>query len=411
MVSAEKFVNIIHELFLNPLLIESWGFNPRYSTKISDYDLLFSSPYCSASLGKSNGRCIWWHEEPLNVPDLEALQYQEHYITYPKISQSNISRTLLEKNLDLSFLNDCNITLLANSEISLVKKQYLKKRHIHDWYFFFHGFAALSWFRDYKYLSFTHYSFDKVFICLNHLITNNRSYRLNLLSHLKEKNLLTYGYVSCPLLYRDVVKEEITDFNSKLSSYAKKHIFQYLYPFSVPMILDTIDYNNASAKINEQYVYSSLWNVVTETNFYEDKLHLTEKIFKPIVTKRPFILVSSWGNLNYLKSYGFKTFDRWIDESYDEESDHDKRILMIVTELEKLCKLSKHELDRMYLEMQETLEYNFNHFFGEFKNVILKELLNNFDSCMKQYNLHLSQHRRLPVHNINLDQIYKLISN
>jgi hypothetical protein len=411
MVSAEKFVNVIHELFLNPLLIESWGFNPRYSTKISDYDLLFSGPYSLASFGKSNGKCIWWHEEPLNVPDMDAIQHNEHYITYPRISQSNISRTILEKNSNSFFLNDCNITLLANSEISSVKKQYLKKWHIYDWYFFFHGFAALHWFRDYKYLNFSHYSFDKVFICLNHLITNNRSYRLNLLSHLREKSLLSYGYVSCPLLSRDLVKEEMTDFNSKLSSDAKKHIFKYLYPFSIPMILDTVDYNDASAKINEQYIYSSFWNVVTETNFYEDKLHLTEKIFKPIVTKRPFLLVSSPGNLNYLRSYGFKTFDRWIDESYDNEQDHDRRILLIIAELEKLCALPKHELSQMYIEMQDVLEYNFNHFFGNFKNIILKELVDNFDSCIKQYNLHLSQHKKLPAENIDLDYIYNFMSN
>jgi hypothetical protein len=411
MISAEKFINVIHELFLNPLLIESWGFNPRWSIKILDYALLFTNPYSSASLGKSNGKCIWWHEEPLNKFDMETIQYSDHYITYSKLSESNAQRTLLEKNLDSFFLNDCNITILANSEISDDKKQFLKKWQIYDWYFFFHGFAALSWFKDYKYLNFSHYSFDKVFICLNHLITNNRSYRLNLLSHLKEKNLLPYGHVSCPLLSRDLVKEEVTNFNSKLSSDAKKHIFRYLYPDSAPLILDNINYNDASSKINEQFMYDSLWNVVTETIFYEDKLHLTEKIFKPIVTKRPFILVSSSGNLNYIKSYGFKTFDRWIDESYDNERDHDRRISMIVAELEKLCKLPKHELIQMHLEMQEILEYNFNHFYGDFKNIIIKELIDNFDSCMKQYNLHLSQHKMLPVDNLDLEHIYNFIAN
>mgnify|MGYP003342655425 CR=1 FL=1 len=37
----------------------------------------------------------------------------------------------------------------------------------------------------------------------------------------------------------------------------------------------------------------ALWNIVTETVFYYDKLHLTEKIFKPIVHRRPFLLVAA----------------------------------------------------------------------------------------------------------------------
>ena len=35
-------------------------------------------------------------------------------------------------------------------------------------------------------------------------------------------------------------------------------------------------------------------------------------------------------------------------------------------------------LKQMYLEMQEILEYNFNHFYTTFKDLIFDELVNNF---------------------------------
>lgn len=152
-----------------------------------------------------------------------------------------------------------------------------------------------------------------------------------------------------------------------------------------------------------------MWNVVTETNFYDDKLHLTEKIFKPIVTRRPFILVSAPGNLAYLKSYGFKTFSDYIDESYDDEQDPDRRIEMIVNELEKLCQMPHKELMTMFEKMKDVLEFNHQHFYGKFKEIIVNELVDNFEGCTKKYNLHLSDWRQIPVHLVNFDQVKQLL--
>ena len=131
---------------------------------------------------------------------------------------------------------------------------------------------------------------------------------------------------------------------------------------------------------------SAFWHVVTETVYFLPKLHLTEKVFKPIVAQRPFILVAAPGNLAYLKSYGFKTFDRWIDESYDQEEDHYVRIEKITREIEKLCALSKTELDTMYNEMKDILVYNYDHFYGEFKTIIVNELVDNFEGILMQFN-------------------------
>ena len=60
-----------------------------------------------------------------------------------------------------------------------------------------------------------------------------------------------------------------------------------------------------------------------------------------------------------MKKYGYKTFDKWFDESYDLEPDDDKRMEMCVAEIERLCKFDD-EWCTMYKEMIPTLQHNFD---------------------------------------------------
>ena len=82
-------------------------------------------------------------------------------------------------------------------------------------------------------------------------------------------------------------------------------------------------------------------SIVTETISSNDTLFLSEKIFKPIIVGHPFIVYGNPNTLKYLKEIGYKTFDKWIDESYDCEFDEEKRSRLIVLEIYKLQKLTK----------------------------------------------------------------------
>jgi hypothetical protein len=272
--------------------------------------------------------------------------------------------------------------LFANSEQSEIKNAIVKEFNFKDWYYFFHGFVALEWYRDFQYLNSTSFNrFDKVFICLNHLTTKYRSYRLHLVSNLIDQDLVKHGLVS--LFHKDTWQETIEDPENLLDNRARVKIYKTLKNFPENLIVDTDTPTGAlSADVNLDQLTSALFHVVTETIYFQDKLHLTEKIFKPIVSKRPFLLVAAPGNLAYLKSYGFKTFDRWIDESYDQEEDHYVRIEKITAEIARLCALDKSALEQIHLEMQEVLEYNFNHFYGDFKQIIVNELVDNFNSII-----------------------------
>lgn len=412
MISVEKFINFVHEQLLDPLYITSFGFSPRYSTDLQNYNQLFDYPYSSSSQGSSCGRCIWWHEEPLDLDILDQIAYLD--VFHPQMlgptcsAEYNIPPAPPQQSTMYPIIVGFNLHLLANSEINTAKKKYLRNWNVKDWYFFFHGFASLYWFREYKYISFKYLplQIDKVFICLNHLLTNKRNYRLRLISGLIEHNLLPYGNVSAPLLNKSLVKQELIDPNLVTSS--KKHIIKHLLPCAEPKLLDDINYNDASASISD-LSFSSFWHVVPETIYYDRKLHLTEKIFKPIVCRRPFLLVAAPGNLAYLQSYGFRTFDKWVDESYDIEQDDDLRVEKIVIELKKLCKKTPEELDTMHKEMQEILDYNHNHFYRNFKKIIVNELVDNFEVCIKQYNLGLSQRYQINYEHVNLNKVKELL--
>jgi hypothetical protein len=94
---------------------------------------------------------------------------------------------------------------------------------------------------------------------------------------------------------------------------------------SLPLILDSRNFNSHPMEntqfSTEHYYKKSLINIIQETYFYSPEIHLTEKTFKPIVFKQPFIMIGAKGSLQHLKDLGFKTFNDFWDESYDMQDD------------------------------------------------------------------------------------------
>ena len=84
-------------------------------------------------------------------------------------------------------------------------------------------------------------------------------------------------------------------------------------------------------------------------------------LFTSVICKRPFIPVcSSINKLEYVKQLGYKTFNSYFDENYDNIEDKHHRIDTIINLLKDL---KTTDLDKLLLSMQDTLDYNFNHFF------------------------------------------------
>lgn len=114
-------------------------------------------------------------------------------------------------------------------------------------------------------------------------------------------------------------------------------------------------------------------NIVTETVFAYPYPYLTEKTFKCFWHLSPFIIVGAQGSLAYLKSLGFKTFSKWINEDYDNVDDPADRLVMIMKELDIISNWSTNYCKEVYNDMLSTvLEHNLHHY----QNYYCKTLLN-----------------------------------
>ena len=115
------------------------------------------------------------------------------------------------------------------------------------------------------------------------------------------------------------------------------------------------------------------------------------------------MLLAAPGNLAYLKSYGFKTFDGIIDESYDSIEDPDLRTEAVVRQLAQYCGLSDKEKIDVMRRIEPIVLHNFHHFYGEFKHIITQELLDNTKILFKDVGYNNN--------NITYDNIYKVLTS
>lgn len=88
--------------------------------------------------------------------------------------------------------------------------------------------------------------------------------------------------------------------------------------------------------------------------------------FKGIAHKRPFLLFAPAGHLGYLRELGFKTFDQFWSEDYDNMHDIESRTDAILNILDTLSKKSLLELQTMLEDMAPILQHNYDHFSNEF---------------------------------------------
>lgn len=370
MISVENFYWVLYEQLLRPSGMHANYFSPFGTTSpenivIQEYSRLdmFHETLCSR-VDLPVHLAFFYDQEPLNT-------------TADSACVTGLGTKWFK-----------SLRVLANSEHSEQKQQLLKEHRASDWYYFYHGFAALDWFRDARYLD-DNYNIRHAYLSLNHLVTSDRSYRMALTARLADRNLLKSGLVSFHA-QPGVCQEEIYNPSSKLSTLDRLLIKNNQSILESGLRADhyAADGNFSAHFGHFEYklLQSCFLHVVNETVFYHNKLHLTEKVFKPIVTRRPFVLTAAPGNLAYLKSYGFRTFDRWIDETYDTETNHSKRLNMIVDQVERITRLTQQQQQVMHKEMQEVLQHNYHHFFGEFRKIITKELVLNFEKCVRVHN-------------------------
>ena len=246
------------------------------------------------------------------------------------------------------------------------------------YYYFFHGWAALDWYRGYNRCYLMPDPEDRViqksFISPNRIVGGKRDHRILLLYYIFKLGI-NNAWISCP----SICPAENTSIDSIASKFANQYpdiqtVFQNAnLPMNFPNEQGHPMHSCWLSLFNE--CSNTLCYLVTETVFFGRRNHLTEKTFKPICQQLPFIIASSAGSLEYLRRYGFRTFSNVWDESYDSETNDLTRIERIAKLIKELDSCSSKELTQLYRACLPAIKHNYAHFYGgDFENILWKEM-------------------------------------
>ena len=122
------------------------------------------------------------------------------------------------------------------------------------------------------------------------------------------------------------------------------------------------------------YYKDTFCSIVYEAFWDMQVVFFTEKINKCLLAGQPFIIVSTPRYLEFLKELGFKTFDKWWDESYDNEHSHKKRTKKIEKVIKHISTFTIKECEEIYEEMIPILKHNQT----VLKKIAENRILNNY---------------------------------
>jgi len=135
--------------------------------------------------------------------------------------------------------------------------------------------------------------------------------------------------------------------------------------------------SDSSATYNPQDFAQTHCSIVLET-VYDQRIHLTEKTLRPLACGHPFMILNGPGALETIRSYGFKTFQPFINESYDKEPAPMKRMDMVLREMRRINNASEKYQKWIWDGCQEIADYNKRLFFDDkFMWRVKTELLRN----------------------------------
>ena len=130
---------------------------------------------------------------------------------------------------------------------------------------------------------------------------------------------------------------------------------------------------------NFSFIKKSFVLLITETVGEYPYPYLTEKTWRTILYKMPFMIIGGKHSLKLLKSFGFETFNEYWNEDYDNFEKLADRVDMVTQNLANLSELKNNELDNLYQKMLPIVEHNCNHleiFYKKQQNDIKEKLEN-----------------------------------
>ena len=194
------------------------------------------------------------------------------------------------------------------------------------------------------------------------------------MSELYRRKLDKYGLNS--YLCWDSSPEDDFDIAKGIKTY--KNVSNYFPTLTkkLPILLDydVEIHKNGHRYSNLEHMLDSYFSIVTESCYFGYKhggipkglqycpVFLTEKTYRTLLY-HPFILMTAPHSLKYLREFGYKTFPKMFDESYDDIKDSVDRLLFIIDEVERVCNMDNDKLHEIYVDYAlPIIKYNQQNF-------------------------------------------------
>jgi len=205
------------------------------------------------------------------------------------------------------------------------------------------------------------------------LIRRHADWRLRFLLTLNEKCLLDnfiYSYLAADNETNNYLTAKTLQHNAEISKKNKKLLKK------IPIKVAALDNMHRQDSLDVfRFLNSADINIIVETmynqaeyssknrnkNNYEPEYaptDLSEKTLKSISLGKPFIVVATPFFLESLKNLGYKTFDPFINEKYDLETDNVRRLELITDEIDRLSKLTNEEFNDIVNQCNKIAQYN-----------------------------------------------------
>lgn len=392
-VPLERLYSYLGSLTDDDIIIYHWY--PHGSKKLDDLTHFFNKNTKFSYFASVTTPHIFFHDqEPLDYQlystnDFKNFisQHRDHYKRWS--GSPGLLDDVVQTHLRCCTLSPTNFyekTLICHSEKNSQDLTQYENNNFLGVYYWNHAVTARDWFRFAEHdtaLDTKFYNVNYDFLIYNRAWSGTREYRLKFCELLAQANLIPNCNIKFSAVDTDQHYSQHTFKNSKLAITQTN--------------LDTLFDNNshdasASADYNSADYATAAIEVVLETIFDDTKHHLTEKTLRAIACKKPFIIVSTPGILSYLRSYGFRTFDGLIDESYDLIQDPVERLQAVTKEMVRISSMTPGEKQDLYSKLHAIAVLNHQRFFSnDFFRCVIGEFKSNLQSALYQCKTTLSR--------------------
>jgi hypothetical protein len=379
-VPLDRLYHYLDDSVNHDLVIYRWA--PHGSRKLEDLGPLFNYPIQE-----------YYNRAPMVCHDQEPLNWQ----FYSRNDIVQATRNWIAKIPDFDFLNSPVLleyqsnfhlrsvigcgnwfdkTLLLHSERRGANLEIYQKHGFVPVYVWSHAVISLDWFRYAQHdpaLVYDATRIQKTFLVYNRAWGGAREYRLYFAQQLATHDLIPHTQISFAAVDNGTHYVDHVFTNKKLQIHMH-NLEQFYSP-------NTADPSSSADYCGSDYATCGI-EIVLETLFDDDRLHLTEKTLRPIACGKPFLLCGTAGSLQYLREYGFETFAGLIDESYDAIIDSQKRLDAIIQEMKRIATLDASDKQVLYAKLQEIAQRNKQRFFNGLFDQVIEEYKTNLNQAM-----------------------------